>query len=231
MPAPRNDLDTDHIVNSYQGGESIHALSKRLTVSGDAIRRVLRIAGVNTRNKSQAGFLRAARDGAPETTRRAARENAGQLVTDSAMRNRALNNQASKRLVGKFEAEVEEILVRAGMNPRGQVACDRYNIDLLIGQIAVEVHTARHFPRQGSHFPGFGRRIETLLNAGVINFYVWCPDGVNDRDGEKLVAELDRFRRKPPFGGEYGVFRCEGYPPPAGRPKSPDFTVVPAPGS
>ena len=214
--AERDAIASD-VIARYISGQSARALAHALNVSHPTIVRILEDAGVERRGHSAAGIIRSAGE-TPEYRHarrmRASAKLCGRTKPNSAVvAASATKEDRLSQKIGRWEAEVAVALRDAGHDVRQQVAVGRYNLDLAVNRLAVEIHTAKH----GPHLNRFGRheRVERLRDAGWTCLYVWCPRGVTDTDLEQIVAYVDVVNANPPTAGQYPVFRCRGKGRPA----------------
>jgi very-short-patch-repair endonuclease len=229
MPAKRDDIDADHLVEDYLGGDSQRVLAARYLCSQATVGRVLAEAGVALRSRSAAGLLRASR--ASDEQRAIWRDRFEPIrrksTTPTALARRAVARQTVEGQIGRFERETEEALARCGFEPRRQVAVGKYNVDLAVNQLAVEIHTNAHGPRTGSRIGTIQSRVDYLTDQGWTVLYVWCPYGINPGDARNVIARVDELRGSPAVPGEYRVLRCHGYPPALGRPQHNYLPLMP----
>lgn len=202
---------TEAVVSRYAAGESIKTIATALDASRPRITRILTDAGVQLRGHSDAGKLRAARD--PEAARygirAASAANIGRKKSAGhAARIAASKEEAFSQNIGRGETLVYSQLSEAGYQVRRQVAVGRYNLDLAVDNIDIEIHTDRHGPHLDRH--GRHSRVKHLIDAGWQVLYIWCPRGISASDMDEAVAYFEVFRRNPPTAGEYAVFRCRG---------------------
>lgn len=207
---------TNDVVTRYAAGVSGTAIGKALGVSAPRVTRILNDAGIRIRGRSEAGHIRVARD--PEAARYgfrvASATNAGRKKSAAQKAKIAASKEnALSQNIGRGETQVYNGLSEAGYQVRRQVAVGRYNLDLTVDNIAVEIHTDPHGPHLSRH--GRHRRVKDLINAGWQVFYIWCPRGISARDMHQAIAYFETFRSDPPTTGEYTVFRCRGEYQPA----------------
>jgi very-short-patch-repair endonuclease len=110
--------------------------------------------------------------------------------------------------VGPDEEKVFQALRQAGFKVDRQTPVDRYNLDLTVGDVAVEVHRHPHGPHLDRN--GLHQRVDYLTDRGWRVLYAWCPRGLNRVDLEQVVTLLKQLRFTPPTPGKYMVLRCYG---------------------
>ena len=222
MPAKRTDLDPYHALSLYESGLSARAIAVELGCSNSVVNRLLREANATIRDHSAAGRLRAARETPEAKAARYAKASAartGVPTSDTTLAKRAATRQNSTRHIGKHELDLAAAMQRAGLEPIKQLAVGPYNLDLAVGTVDVEVHTAAHGPhllRRGH----VEKRSRYLADRGWFVLYVWAPDGMRPVDMEQVVGLVNLVRSNPSaVPGEYLVLRCHGYGGITGRPK------------
>ena len=210
----RDDLDAarDDIIIAYLAGASTKALGERYSCGSSQIAAILTDAGVEIRDKSAAGRLRASRIPAAtkaEFYRRVAVKNRGRTRPDDATRRSAATKYSRlSQNIGVGEEQVAERLAVAGFGVDRQVSVDRYNIDITASGVAVEIHSSMHGPHLDRGITH--RRIDHLTDRGWRILYVWGPRGINPSDLEQIVTLVKELRRNPSTPGQYTVLRCEG---------------------
>jgi len=214
MAIRRNDLDVHYIVQEYLSGKSEKRLADELGVNRWTIRQRLLGASVKPRNRRAAEFLkwsqmspegRNAQVAAAHDATRGSKQSAEHL----------LRRAARKQIAGRFDS-VHELAVASMLYERGidgvpQQAIGKYNCDLGIRPVAVEVfggnwHTTSKRGRQ--------RRsaIRYMLNAGWNVYIVLISQRHPIRDvmADDLVAYIQTARRNPPSISEYRMVRSDG---------------------
>lgn len=213
----RDDVDNAALIKDYLAGATQRAVARQYGIAQPTVRRILSEAGIPIRGWSEAGILRVADQ--PEDVRRVAlarlaaarplRQTPESLAATAAQKYRSLS-----QLMGPDEDKVLLALVQAGFEVDRQTAVDRYNLDLTVEHVDIEVHRNAHGPhlnRQGRIYP----RVDYLTDRGWRVLYVWCPRGFNPNDLEQVVAWVERLRSAPARPGEYVVLRCYGETAPA----------------
>ena len=116
----------------------------------------------------------------------------------------------SMRYVGRGEKEVLEHLSALGFDCIPQAARHGYNIDILVGSVAVEIHNKTSAPHLTTQT--FCRTVN-LLCAGLHVFYIRtgpsCPI-ISELAMKELVTFLDFASGNPSAPREYRVVRGDG---------------------
>lgn len=235
----RLDIDETDLVRRYAEGASVLALSKALGVSRRTITDRLTAAGVELRDGSAANRLRMARMTFAERAALAAAANAARRrdgrtsPTRSPSRLKAARGIARTREVTHsaawpVERDVITALHARGVPLRTQTAVGTYNLDLAVGDVAVEVHSASHHP---SRDPRLARRTVELAEGGWSVLYVWVTDAHPFTEGcaDELIAHLDEMQGLPAGVCEQRVIRGSGELAAVLRVDLDQRTLVPAP--
>jgi len=190
------------ICNSYNFGVSTQQLAKDWRASRGTIYRILSENGVVLRDASKANTLRMSRLTQEEraslskSARAAKRENLG--VKAQARRN--------SYDIGKGENEIFDLLVTEGFSPTRQHIIGPYSIDLVFGNVAVEIKCFRKFE---TSFP-FDRIKQIVESGHILCFFVFNEVEVIHHARNEIIALLDFVRRQPSTGGQYWVINCRG---------------------
>ncbi|MFB7114499.1 helix-turn-helix domain-containing protein [Streptomyces sp. NPDC056291] len=217
----RAPVDDQEIVRRYNAGESELTLSRAFGVSRTVIRRRLTESGVALRTVGEANRLRMQRLTFEERAALASAANEarrndgwgtvfdpsgeGELRSLSIARTREVTKSAAYAV----EDRVIEALTARGLTVRTQVAVKTYNLDIAVGNVAVEVHSAAYHP--GRH-PRLVRRTVELGEAGWSVLYVWITRAhpYVDRCADELVTHLNALQGLPPDLREERVVRGSG---------------------
>lgn len=227
-------LPDAEIIARYLAGDSELALARAYGVERIAIRRRILNAGIQPRGVSEANRIRMQRLSPNDRSALAAAAHAavrGKPRTDSELATRARTSQQSGRYIGRYEQDLVALLRVRGLEPIAQHAEGRYNIDIAIHPIAVEVHTQSAMPLT---VPAIRPRIVELLKRGWIVIYVWIDrrskHPLSPRAADDILALYQRAQIDPTttFRRSYRVIRGSGYYVTAGYLDSDDLTLIPA---
>jgi hypothetical protein len=207
MP-PLTPLDTDDLRRRHAEGQSVLQMARELGVQRRTIDIYLRRLGPEARSASEANRLRMARMTPEERRADAAAAHAARRTGGSRERDTFTPGQIEKARVAERDlsyAQPDESLV-AALYPqfRRQVAVGPYNLDFLVGNVAVEVHSSNTHPL---YHPNLAHRTEQLLGAGFHVGYLW-PYG--ERGCHDLIAWAQQVSLDVPLGGQYRVVRGHG---------------------
>jgi hypothetical protein len=204
--APRKlSLNSEEIVSRYSSGESELAIAKSLSVPRSSVRRVILESGITPRGGSEANTIRMERIG-PEG-RMALVENAhksirGRGKSESFSVRGAKGRERAGWVWGSGEALLADWLKQRGFRPVPQQAINRYNIDLGIFPLAVEIYTAARNPANN---PALRKRREYILDAGwsVIEIWVTKRNMLTEFVVDHVVSCFEEAQRLPPGRGQY----------------------------
>lgn len=227
----RISVSVENIVDSYLAGESELRLSQRYEVSREVIRRRLLEENIEIRSWEEAGRTRARRM-TPEQRKAqatAAHEALGgshrsyeSLVTAAQTRER-------KGLCGSpGERFVYNALLYANLGPVPQKAIGKYNVDIAVAPVAVEVLGGSWHLAKRHHVV----RTPYILDQGWSLLFVWNYEGRSTltREGtDYVVAYCHEVRGHPTLVGEYRVIAGNGELLARGRLEGDQFTLVPPP--
>ena len=224
-------LPAREIVAAYQAGESEYSLSRRYGVSRDALRKRLLDQGVEIRSHSEAGKSRDAKMTVEERQSQAAAAHEavrGVPHTEAQLLARSAAREARGRCDSAGEQFILDQLVQRGVQPVTQKAIGKYNVDLAVAPVAVEVLGG------GWHLAKRHHAVRTpyILDQGWALLFVWNHEGdsaLTERAAEYVVAYLDETRRDPSLIGEYRVISGSGELLARGRGQDSKFPLVPPP--
>jgi hypothetical protein len=95
----------------------------------------------------------------------------GMIRTEEDLCKRALGKERMGKTNGKAESDLYHLLLNKDIQAIPQRALWKYNIDLAIGNVAVEVTGRCRKPEQ---IPALRERIKYILNSGFVLVYVWA---------------------------------------------------------
>lgn len=189
---------------------SVLSISKTIGYSRASITDVLDRCGVTRRSASDAQRIRMSRL-SPEERRALASAahdtvRTGGVDFHSAAVKQARAKQRTGSKIGAYEAEFAERI--ADLKPIQQAAVDVYNVDIMIGSLAVEIDSQLAIPH---HVPKTVRRIENLLRRGMSTVYIRCSTDPPADGAEAYVRALfDRICSNPSTKPEHRMIRRDG---------------------
>lgn len=159
-------------VDAYVAGESVLSVAARHNVSRQVVMRHLRLAGITPRNGHEAGLIRASRLTPLERKRQALAANAakrGKVEPEEQRERVALAREANGAGIGPTERIILQWLTDAGIEAKPQKAIGRFNADLAIDSLAVEVLGGGWHSSKKAH----PRRTAYLLDHGWRVLFLW----------------------------------------------------------
>jgi len=136
--------------------------------------------------------------------------NRGRRHTESRRSQRSETNAARQRFISPWERELNTLLQARGIAADAQQPVGRYNIDLAVRPVAVEVHRARWYP---THHLRDRQRIVYLLDRGWRSLYVWIDPRTNllvPTCADQVRELIKLAQGNPAAFGEYRVIRGSG---------------------
>lgn len=198
--------DDASIIAAYQSGQSENAIAAALGLARGTIRKRLLRNGVEPRSYSPANRL-------------------ANIHTDRTL-NQAL---ARNRSVGRFEVPLLTFLIEHGWPADHQAPVGPYNIDILVGHVAVEVETVGSYP---ASIPNTRDRMEQIAHRGYRVLYVWMPRGRKSLvfDCEQIEPWIALAQSNPAAFGQYRVIRGSGKDATRAQPHLDQAARPPEPG-
>lgn len=208
MP-PRVSVDTDYIISEYLSGKSVKALAADIGHSRQVVYRVLRNAGIATRNRSESMYVRMSQTSPEERQRLAAAAHEAKRGYVNSPETRHKMALARNKRVGVFEQEFIDALTNAGIETTPQQPFLAYNLDIGCGNVAVEIEVAH-----GTliHSSKFRKRLVNCLEGGMSLIYVSIGKNriVTDACYKQVVSLVQSCRRNPPEYCQYWMVRGTG---------------------
>lgn len=217
--ARRKDLPDQEIIELYNSGISELELSKMFNVARTAIRTRLIESGCEIRSHSEANIVsmaratfekRKERAKAAHDSLRGVKRSHDELIKRSFVR----FGSTSTCHIGAGERELYQYFCSLGIDAIWQKPADIYNIDIAIGNIAVELKSgcSNIGPAKNSE-----ARTKKIIELGYSVLYLCFVDieslfaTIDD-----IVAHLDILRLNPSSLGEYWVITC----------RSQDYAII-----
>lgn len=226
-------IDDAELGRRYLAGESERALATAFDVSRTTVRQHLSDAGIPRRSLSEANIVRhrnmdkQARRAAVEPARRA---NTGRRHPEQHLAKKAQARELHAALASPSSAAA--ILTRSlqarGLVVHHQHAVGRYNVDLAVGAVAIEILT-----HQRSRSKRHGDRVRYLLDQHYTVLCLWV-DGrrttpLAQQVIHRVVRTVDDVRRRPGGLPTYTVFTHDGRIIDHGIRANATFERVPSP--
>lgn len=208
----RKDLSSDliaEITSLYLSGESLKQLSEKYKITRHVIARNLFDSGVELRSRSQAEefkWRRMDRKARAKQTRAAHAATRGKKHTFEQRCKVAVGCQKSLAHEGIGENIVAEFFHKQGISFIPQFALDKYNIDFMIGTIAVELNVNSTNPLKRKLD---SQKIMDLTSRGMSIVYlcVRTTEQITPYALEQLALVIKILSENPPFCGQYWMIR------------------------
>lgn len=209
----RSPLDETLVISLYESGVSEKAISDRLGCSRSPIRRILTSNGIHIRSQSEAETVK-------WSTMTSEQRSAQVAAANEAVRNspkefhvaNAIKQAQSKfrslSKVGHLEAEFQSAFESRGYSPVPQYPFGPYNVDLAIGDAAIEIHGNSANPH--TH-PYYRKRVMELLESGWHVFYIKTTGQISiERAADQVSRMVDMAKRDNSGTRHYGMVRGSG---------------------
>lgn len=233
-------IDMQSVIRRYQSGESTAAIARDAGLTEGTIARRLRKSGIPIRTGSENMALRW-KSATPAERRqhgnRMAVINRGRVNAPTSFERAALTIEKNGSRISPLERLMAEWLTARGHEVRHQVAVSRYNIDLVIGSVAVEIFGGS-WHASPTRLRQFNERSKYLFDRGWSVVVVWhhATDYPISERAADAVSNFIHHRHAfsdiagsgPPVPGEYRVIRGDGECVAIGRYDGNDIPVVTA---
>lgn len=205
------ELPDNEIISLYESGLSELELSKRFNVSRACIRNRLKHSTVKIRGQSEANIVSMGRmtfEQRQDRTRKAnnALRGSKQSVQGREKRASGIEMSAYEQMIGFGEKDLKDALNQRGIDAIWQKSCGIYNIDLAVGNVAVELKSGSSHLASSDKKRG---RIKDLRESGFVSLYI-CFDCVDSllQSIDYIISNINILNSNPPPLGEYRVIRC-----------------------
>lgn len=211
----------------HTNGWSVKKMSEHFGATRAAIRSQLLRDGVQPRNRSQALLARMASTPKQERQRLAAAAHAAVRGEKRSIEELSQRAKRQTRLVGEGEEFIAEALRQRGIEFVAQAPVHIYNVDLLVGAVAVEPGVRSGDPLRD---PKRLQRTEELIRRGLHVLWITYRE-LAALHGclEYVLADIDALNRDPSAPREYRVVRCSAHRFTRARNERGQLSAVPAP--
>lgn len=204
-------IDLQKVKSMYQDGISENQIAKTFKVSRLVVRKHLIRAGVQMRSQSEAEKLKWSQ---MSPSKRNQQLNAahiaskGRIVSamEKAIRARIQETRPIEKNIGIGESVFKQFLSNQGIDFKYQAAVGPYNIDFLIGSVAVEItaNTGRFYKNTRLH-----RRVKDLLKSNIKTLYVLIKDeDLLLRFAQDLITDIQAIDSYETPTRHYWVIKC-----------------------
>jgi very-short-patch-repair endonuclease len=141
---------------------------------------------------------------------------------------RALLREKSRQSHSEGDLLMEKLLQKCGLAPVAQKAISKYNVDVAVAPVAVEVLGGTWHLEKRHH----AVRTPKILDEGWHLVFVWNNKGTSpltEKAADYVIAFLDEIRRDPPAIGQYRVITGNGQLLATGSREDDKFPLVPPP--
>lgn len=208
------------MISMYQNGESENSVAKHFNVSRNVVRRYIKEFEIKPRTQSEAEALKWSKmteeqrnaqvKPAHDSVRGVKKTEAAKIALAKARERIKYNS-----LIGPGEIELVQLLNDRGIKNVHQKAIKFYNVDIAVGNIAVELTLDRS--RYTSFNPKEIKRAKNLLECGYYTLAVqFDKESTLIACGDDIIAAIDEMSRLEPFTSEYWVVSC----------RSQDYTIT-----
>jgi very-short-patch-repair endonuclease len=228
IPIRPRAVEVPGAVKEYIAGDSVLEISTRHGVSRRVIDRLLSEAGISKRSASEQNRIAASRESIEERHARVASAHAakrGKPPKEASMRRSAATRERNGKPESRGERRLLGWLEDRGEIPGVQTAIERYNIDISVFPIAMELLGGEWHRYKGTH----AVRTKAILNAGWHVLFIWDTPmfPVSPECADYAVAFLQEARSDPSATREYRVIRGDGEYVAGGSLENYDLTAIP----
>jgi len=216
MPREIPPADLRDLCERYRAGTPYTTLARELRMRVTDVRDVLKVAGVTIRDRRACRLLQWDNLTPDERLRQVEAAHAAMRGVspprervERQFRSRAQTLYQRGTFVGRGEDVLERLLCARGLSPIPQFALDRYNLDLALAPIAVEVLASPNHPFTDARLR---QRAKQLTDWGWTTLYVWVTRGypLSERAADQIVALVQLTQRDPTAVGKHWVIRGTG---------------------
>lgn len=203
------DEQSSTIINLFNSGYSVNKISKITGFERSSINLRLKRAGIKPRNQSEAEYLKWSQMTSEQRAKQVSKAHEfrkGKATTNEWFIKQAKSKFITKSKVGAGEAEFIKWVEEKGLKAISQAPVFKYNIDILVDKLAVEIHVNTCNPHTYGYFP---QRIIDLLNSGFDVLYIKVTKGTPlSKVCADYAMSFIEFRRKNPTAScQYRVIR------------------------
>lgn len=200
------------IIALYESGVAEWTIAKQFNVSRQVIKRILVNNNITRRTQSEANRL--FQDSRTPTEKHAAIANAqewtrGKKLPYEHLCNSAKSIERSKANVSPSEKFLFDLLLDRGVVTIPQKAVGKYNIDLAVFPVAIEIFGGGWHASKPKHI----ERTRYLLNNGWNVVFVWANiirNPLSAGVADYIVTFLDELSSNPSSISQYRVLRGDG---------------------
>lgn len=213
----RSDFDIDYLINLYNRGEPIQALSKRFGVSRSTLKRRFVERGVIIRGNREAQTIRMSRTTKEDRLRFSSAAHAAVRGSKRPIEEKyktAITRERKQLGISPVEDICKRMLEERGFTCKSQKAIGPYNIDIALTEfsIAVEIFGGG-WHAQGRVSARFSKRVKYLLDSDWLPVIIWVdsrwfPFGVGAVD--YIVSLVDKISSDKTLRSKKHMIRGDG---------------------
>lgn len=230
---PRVSIPIDEAIEFFKAGIGVGGIADHYKVSPSAVARIFKANGVKLRNRSEQQAARMARTSPNDRSKAAkAAHDAvrGMKRSEEELAKRALTREARQTHVSAYEKRLAAMLRKRGVDPICQKAIGRYNCDMAVHPVAVEIFGGGwHWT--GAHFERTEDRLRYFLDSGwhVLMIHIESRRApLTAAIADYIVSYVEKVRSDPSTIREYRVVRGAGDLLASGRADDDKLSIIPA---
>jgi transposase len=196
-------------IKPYLDGISEQAIARQFGVSRNCIRTAIERCGITPRSRKEANSLRMSK--LTKEEKKKLTKNANEKVRNGGFNRQthlkgAITKQSTGSKIGVYESCFAQ-WVRE-LNPVQQLAINVYNIDIAVGNLAVEIDSQTAIPH---HCSSTAKRIKHLLSSSFSTLYIRTNCGpVTKRSADYAISMIEEMRRDPSSFPQHRVIDGSG---------------------
>jgi hypothetical protein len=203
-------LPTKDIIQMYKSGNSENIVAKKFNCARGTIRRILKENHVTIRNQSSAEKLKWDRMDAITRSNQVKACHAATISREVPIKEairRAKSLEKTGGRIGKGEYILADIFRENNISFSHQAAVHTYNVDFLIGSIAVELNIGTVYPDRRKTD---SKKIMHFLNENRSIIYILCRDisFIRGKPLKDLIGIINELSWNPSSKSKYWVIRC-----------------------
>lgn len=204
------------IISAFNEGVGISGIARHLGIKATpyAINKIIQSHGLKGRGRSaqqKARMDRASPEEIANLTKRAHAASKGRVVSHSSKVKRAKTMEGSFNKRSVYERIIYDLIVDFFPNAIPSKAIDVYNLDIGIGNVAVEVFGGGWSYSDKGRIAKYIKRTKELGKLGVNTLFIVIPKETTIIDTKKLVESINTLSSNPPSSSEYRVIWGDSY--------------------
>lgn len=202
-----------YVLPDHKAGLSVKQIHEKTGYDRGTIKKALEHGGIKPRNRSEAMLHRMSlttpdeRMRLTENAHKTIRAKGSEFFNKAAVK-QAITKEMTCSKIGGGEKLFADHIGQLGFSYVPQKAISIYNIDIMVGNLAVEIHNNTGNPH---NMPANKKRIEFLLDCGFDVLYVktfFSP--LAAMAANYAVSMINEFGKNPPGCRQYRMIRGDG---------------------